>query len=1814
MNLNLAVEEEEEGARLLAGDEDHTTATVPTVRTRAAAPRTPWQLFRLHLILLIWKNGVLQKRRPISTCCEIFLPIIFILSLVGIRLATLEMNSNELCVRPRPNDIDNKISYYYDCEWPAFSPQFSENATLSMFESGAEMQCRSSGSGWRIGYTPRTAQSDAVMARMRELFMNDDIDSNVTLVPYASEGDMVADLVPESYNPPQNYSCVFGVVFHELDLPTATATYALRFDTTPGYWYGSPQTPYQTSHNDGSWLTDRSFPSVILSVGPRIGVSSVPEPPTRNDNPSWQMLYNALGGSPGYPQNAFIPAQAAMNQALLEKFQLPTAGANETLQNMKLNRFPFPAYKDNTFAIVIQGVLPLFLVLALLFTAISIAKSVVDEKESRLTETFKMMGITATTQWAAWFLQYTFFLCISMSIAVFLLKIGEVLQYSDWTLIWMFLMLFATSSIMLIFIVSVFFTKASTAAAVAGLVWFASYLPYRALTPRWALLSTSDKGAACLLSTTCMSIGANVIGALEGAGTGVTWANMYDPVSADDPFTFATVLSMLFVDTLLYGLIVLYLDAVIPSELGVPKPWYFVLLPSFWRSVMGWDEPTDLNLSIASDTPPSSPQQQGGFFQPLPDDTACGLELRGLRKVFGSGKNEKVAVVGTTLSMTEGEITALLGHNGAGKTTTMSIVCGLMPPSAGTAVVNGFDIRKHLRVAQSQLGLCPQRNTLLPSLTVAEHLWLFAKLKGVSDKYVYREIDQMIADIELLEKRHYTAGTLSGGMKRKLSCALALVGGSPVVILDEPTSGCDPSARRAIWDLLLRNRTGRTMLLSTHHMDEADILGQRVAIMVDGRVECAGTPLSLKAHYGIGYKLSVVTKTEGCSVDQVTHTIQSVVPGALLASAVFADLSYALPRQHTALFPKLFATLENQAAELGVESFGISGASIEDVFLKVGEGSDDDDGVGVLVDGDDDGLIQMDGSDNDRTSPLLTSPPGEFQPETGFAALMLHVRAMFMKRYLHLKRNTLAIIPQLLVPSAFVLFALIIATTFPGNQPLPARDLNAMSSHYGDNTIVLSNVSMASALDLDSGQSVVGLGSHATNLSWALLQYACASTSASVISGCSAPDIAHFNRRTLVALDTPATGSWTAWFNGQAYHTPAEAYALATNAVLNAYGGAPGGGKGKITTINYPLPRTAAEQLEQQTNNGLGFSVALMVIFGMSFLVAYFIIFPVTERASKVKRMQLLSGVNLGVFWSTSFFFDFVNYLIPVIINVVLFAAFAVPSFSGPRLAYVIIIFLVFGLAIVPIMYTFSFLFDDAPTAYSRAVLFNVVTGLVALLTIYILQTTSPDLVTQLKNGFLIFPNFCFGQAFVDMYSNYNVHKYKDEFAHGIGHSVSISCDQLRQLANGSPQAAQYSCQDNYLALEYPGIGKYLLSLFLQAAGYMVLLVLIELNIVTRIVKLVEETLDFEALFAPPKRVTSADENEGRGEDSDVVAERQRVAMADGHRRDGDIVIVKDLTKVYKMPWCSGEVEAVQGLSMGVGRGECFGLLGVNGAGKTSTFKMLTGDESISGGMALINGFDLAVNMNTARKFIGYAPQFDALIDLMTGRELITMFAYLRGIPPTRVADDVNRLIYGLGLQKHADRVCKNYSGGNKRKLSTAMALVGRPPLVLLDEPTTGLDPLARRALWRALTDAMKRGQSIILTSHSMDEVDALATKMAIMVNGSFKCFGTPQHLKSKFGKGGSITVAASDKAAALKFLRSKFPNGESSDDHSQTFTYSIDDNVPLTELFTTMESAKESGLVEDYSISQTTLEQVFIQFARDQTDTEAREHAYRSR
>ena len=181
---------------------------------------------------------------------------------------------------------------------------------------------------------------------------------------------------------------------------------------------------------------------------------------------------------------------------------------------------------------------------------------------------------------------------------------------------------------------------------------------------------------------------------------------------------------------------------------------------------------------------------------------------------------------------------------------------------------------------------------------------------------------------------------------------------------------------------------------------------------------------------------------------------------------------------------------------------------------------------------------------------------------------------------------------------------------------------------------------------------------------------------------------------------------------------------------------------------------------------------------------------------------------------------------------------------------------------------------------------------------------------------------------------------------------------------------------------------------------------------------------------------------------------------------------------------------------------------------------MITGDETVDSGSIILDSIDLSQNMRKAQRRMGYCPQFDALIDLLTGEETLYMFARLRGVQEHLIPQIVDPIIELMNLRKHAKKPVYAYSGGNKRKLSASVALIGDPSIVFLDEPTTGMDPKARRHFWNAIAQFRDHGKPIILTSHSMEECEALCTRLAIMVNGRFKCLGSIQHLKSKFGAG----------------------------------------------------------------------------------------------
>lgn len=186
---------------------------------------------------------------------------------------------------------------------------------------------------------------------------------------------------------------------------------------------------------------------------------------------------------------------------------------------------------------------------------------------------------------------------------------------------------------------------------------------------------------------------------------------------------------------------------------------------------------------------------------------------------------------------------------------------------------------------------------------------------------------------------------------------------------------------------------------------------------------------------------------------------------------------------------------------------------------------------------------------------------------------------------------------------------------------------------------------------------------------------------------------------------------------------------------------------------------------------------------------------------------------------------------------------------------------------------------------------------------------------------------------------------------------------------------------------------------------------------------------------------------------------------------------------------------------------------------------MLTGEERISSGQVFLHGLNLKSDIRKVYKIIGYCPQFDALFENLTGREILEIFALLRGVQRKEVASYAVRAATDLDLIEHVDKKVSQMSGGNKRKLSTAIALIGNSKVIFLDEPTTGMDPATKRNLWNIIIKLRDRGKSIVLTSHSMEECEALCTQLTIMVNGNCKCYGSAQHLKNKFTRGFEIKI-----------------------------------------------------------------------------------------
>ncbi|XP_049366044.1 ABC transporter A family member 7-like isoform X3 [Solanum verrucosum] len=333
---------------------------------------------------------------------------------------------------------------------------------------------------------------------------------------------------------------------------------------------------------------------------------------------------------------------------------------------------------------------------------------------------------------------------------------------------------------------------------------------------------------------------------------------------------------------------------------------------------------------------PDIAQERERVEQLLESSTGHAVICDNLEKVYPGkdGNPEKFAVRGLSLALPQGECFGMLGPNGAGKTTFINMMIGLIKPSSGTAYAQGMDIRTDMDMIYTNMGVCPQHDLLWEILTGREHLLFYGRLKNLKGADLTQAVEESLKSVNLFHGgvADKKAGKYSGGMKRRLSVAISLIGDPKVVYMDEPSTGLDPSSRSNLWNVVKRAKQDRAIILTTHSMEEAEHLCDRLGIFVDGSLQCIGNPKELKARYGGSYVFTMTTSSD--NEEEVEHMVRRLSPNANRIYHLSGTQKFELPKQEVRI-ADVFQAVEKAKSRFTVYAWGLADTTLEDVFIKV---------------------------------------------------------------------------------------------------------------------------------------------------------------------------------------------------------------------------------------------------------------------------------------------------------------------------------------------------------------------------------------------------------------------------------------------------------------------------------------------------------------------------------------------------------------------------------------------------------------------------------------------------------------------------------------------------------------------------------------------------------------------------------------------------------------------------------------------------------------------------------------------------------------
>ncbi|XP_009696182.1 PREDICTED: ATP-binding cassette sub-family A member 9-like [Cariama cristata] len=624
---------------------------------------------------------------------------------------------------------------------------------------------------------------------------------------------------------------------------------------------------------------------------------------------------------------------------------------------------------------------------------------VVREKK-KLKVLMRAMGLQDIAFWLSWSLLYTIYISITASLLT-LITIRGVTPDCNFFEIFFFYFFYGIASIHFCFMLCSLLKQPD----IASFVGFVLHIIFGllGLLTLFEKLPPSSEWIFNLFSPFVCTAGISKMVKLE----------KYGPAFPPELYPFFNLYIILNLDSVLYLLLAIYFDKVLPGKYGVPYPPLFFLRRSYWC------KPRSGYVGVQTGSKSNHhPNLSDNNTEPMPSgfDGKEAIRLNNIKKIYKKKDKRNEALRGLSLNIYEGQITALLGRSGSGKTALLNVLSGFSKPSAGSAMIYDYKVSEvqDMEGIQAMVGICPQFNLHFEALTVKENLRTFAHIKGIERKEVEQEVQKVLTMLDLTDLQDVHANTLSGGQKRKLSLGIAILGNPQVLLLDEPTAGLDPCSRHHVWSLLKERQAGRVTLFTTQSMEEADAHADRKAFLSNGTLQCVGSSLYLKRKWGIGYRLRLRIN-DLCDPELTSSLIRQYIPDATLKGQKEGELCYMLPLENTDSFPDLFSHLESSLLQ-GVVNYEVSRTTLEDVFLKL-EGEE-------AIDQEEDGDLE------ERAQSLLVFSEQGSAAVSGMELWRQQVCAAMRVRFLKLKHEGKLLGSTLLFFVIFVLPMLTIFTVF----------------------------------------------------------------------------------------------------------------------------------------------------------------------------------------------------------------------------------------------------------------------------------------------------------------------------------------------------------------------------------------------------------------------------------------------------------------------------------------------------------------------------------------------------------------------------------------------------------------------------------------------------------------------------------------------------------------------------------------------------------------------------------------------------------------